>query len=246
MNIEINQDLLCIVLLYSLPGSYENFRCAIESTDELPSPDSLKVKIIEGCDARRQMHKPETQGAMAANRVKWKPKTGKPAKVEAESNKQGKIALKCFRCLKTGHKAADCYVKLDKNKNEVNKLDDTFVSYHVAEAMSLPQDNVDGTKDLGPEWILDSGCTSHLCGERDRFSKMSESDYMKVNLANSASTKVEGKGIVKILAENQHTHRFVEFQNTLFVPDLRANLVSVAKIMDRDHEVIFKKPLLPS
>ena len=62
---------------------------------------------------------------------------------------------------------------------------------------------------------------------------------MKVNLANFASTKVEGRDIVKILAENQH--RLVEFQNTLFVPDLRANLVSVAKITDQSHEVIFKK-----
>ena len=149
MNIGINQDVLSIMLLHSLPASYENFRCAIESRDELPSPESLKVKIIEEYDARRQMHKPEAQGAMAANRVKWKPKTGKPDREEAGFNRPGKIALKCFRCHKTGHKAADCYVKLDENRNDVNKLDDTFVSYHVAEAMSLAQDNVDKTRDSG-------------------------------------------------------------------------------------------------
>ncbi|KAG8237351.1 hypothetical protein J437_LFUL016552 [Ladona fulva] len=30
MDVDINADLLAIMLLYSLPGSYENFQCAIE------------------------------------------------------------------------------------------------------------------------------------------------------------------------------------------------------------------------
>lgn len=27
--------------------SFDNFRCAIESQDELPSPETLRIKIIE-------------------------------------------------------------------------------------------------------------------------------------------------------------------------------------------------------
>ena len=34
MEIEIHEDLLSVLLLYSLPSTYENFRCAIESRDE--------------------------------------------------------------------------------------------------------------------------------------------------------------------------------------------------------------------
>ena len=55
MGVQINEDLLSIMLLYSLPASYENFRCAIESHDRLPSAEILKVKIIEESEAR--MHK---------------------------------------------------------------------------------------------------------------------------------------------------------------------------------------------
>ncbi|GBL98971.1 hypothetical protein AVEN_227489-1 [Araneus ventricosus] len=43
MEIEIANDLLTILLLYSIPESYENFRIAIESRDELPSPETLKI-----------------------------------------------------------------------------------------------------------------------------------------------------------------------------------------------------------
>jgi len=53
MEIEINSDLLTIMLLYSLPSKFENFRCAIESRDNLPTPEALRVKIIEESDARK-------------------------------------------------------------------------------------------------------------------------------------------------------------------------------------------------
>ena len=43
-------------MLYSLPSSYENFHCAIESRDELPKPKALQIKIIR-----------EKQGEMTAN-----------------------------------------------------------------------------------------------------------------------------------------------------------------------------------
>lgn len=53
MDVVINSDLLAIMLLYSLPSSFENFRCAIESRDELPALEVLKVKIIEESEARK-------------------------------------------------------------------------------------------------------------------------------------------------------------------------------------------------
>lgn len=52
MEVEINADLLAIMMLYSLPSSFENFRCAIESRDQLPTPDVLRVKIVEESEVR--------------------------------------------------------------------------------------------------------------------------------------------------------------------------------------------------
>ncbi|XP_003366966.1 conserved hypothetical protein, partial [Trichinella spiralis] len=39
MDLEIADDLLSILLLYAIPDSYESFRVAIESRDELPKPE---------------------------------------------------------------------------------------------------------------------------------------------------------------------------------------------------------------
>jgi len=44
--IKIPDDLLSM-LLSSLPGDFENFSIAIESRDEIPNIDSLKVKLLE-------------------------------------------------------------------------------------------------------------------------------------------------------------------------------------------------------
>lgn len=53
MEIDINRDFLSVILLYSLPISFENFRCAIESRGTLSTPEVLKIKIIEESDARK-------------------------------------------------------------------------------------------------------------------------------------------------------------------------------------------------
>lgn len=39
MEVDVNKDVLAIALLYSLPPSFDNFRVAIESRDDLPEPE---------------------------------------------------------------------------------------------------------------------------------------------------------------------------------------------------------------
>lgn len=68
MEIEINQDLLSIMLLYSLPSSFENFRCAIESRDTLPYPETLRTKIVEESDARNGHPRDSKSDAMFVNK----------------------------------------------------------------------------------------------------------------------------------------------------------------------------------
>lgn len=63
----------------------------------------------------------------------------------------------------------------------------------------------------------------------------------KVNLACNSSADVEAKGTVRLPISDGQITRSVQLENTLFVPDLRVNLMSVAKITDKCHEVIFKQ-----
>jgi len=60
-----------------------------------------------------------------------------------------------------------------------------------------------------------------------------------LKLASQASTDVKGYGAVRLSVIGNSSPRLIEFNNTLFVPDLRTNLISVAKITDKGHKVVF-------
>ena len=94
----IPDDLLAILLLYSLPANFENFRCAIKSRDELPSPDTLRIKVKEEYDARRKV---KTSREDAFN-------TGSNDRRKKATNPRGAFKLKCHRCRMVGHEAVDC------------------------------------------------------------------------------------------------------------------------------------------
>ncbi|KAL7735343.1 hypothetical protein ACLKA6_015731 [Drosophila palustris] len=98
IGVPIGDDLLAILLLYSLPESYETFRCAMESRDDLPSPGVLRVKILEEAQARKIKEDREEQSALYAGRQKNGKNRG-PAQKESR---------KCYNCQKVGHLARDC------------------------------------------------------------------------------------------------------------------------------------------
>jgi len=52
LEIDINGDLLSVMLLHSLPNSFDKFCCAIKSRDNLPDIDALMIKIIEEYDSK--------------------------------------------------------------------------------------------------------------------------------------------------------------------------------------------------
>jgi len=114
MDVVINSDLLAIMLLYSLPSRFENFRCAIESRDELPTLEVLKLKIIEESEARKNEIRAPVQNALAAGEKNhhWhrENKTKQMNNATAQNDKETR-SLRCHRCHKMGHKARYCREK---------------------------------------------------------------------------------------------------------------------------------------
>jgi len=213
MQVDIHPDLLTIMLLNSLPESFENFKCAIETRDDLPTPENLKIKIIEQWESRQ--NKCQDPNAMVANKKKWH-----------NSKKNEGFKGKCGKCHTRGHKASECPQVKDKGKPKESLFTNS------AEA---------ALKTSSYSWCLDSGCSSHMCGEKSRFTKIGKSDATNVNLADHSSTVVEGKGAVKASVRVGKGIQNLQFEETLYVPNLRSNLLSVGKITDRGHSVTFTK-----
>ena len=112
MEVEINQELLTIMLLYSLPPSYGNFRCAIETRDDLSNPESLKIKITEESDARKTKQREDSSEAMlvsGANGGHYKNFGKKGNKQNATKPGEAKtFPFKSHKCKLVGHKTFEC------------------------------------------------------------------------------------------------------------------------------------------
>lgn len=66
LNIEIADELQSIMLLYSLPESFDNFRCAIESRNNLFDPEALKIKILDEDTTRTERTQNDEHNALFA------------------------------------------------------------------------------------------------------------------------------------------------------------------------------------
>jgi len=155
MEVKIDNDLLSVMLLYSLPEKYENFRCAIESRDSLPAPDVLRVKIAEEYEARLNETRSSGQAMYSKrhpgkhNFKRSKERNSKSSSSNGETSNVFKF--KCHKCHKIGHKAINCG---EKTKDTAKNAED--LSLYIEEASFK-------TSEGGPpSWCLDSGATSPM------------------------------------------------------------------------------------
>lgn len=104
MDVVINPDQLAIMMLYSLPTIFKNFRVTIESRDDLPDPETLRTKIIEESDARKNAAtSSQSQDALFVRRKQGRTKEN-PIKKEDRKNEKPFW----FKCHGKGHKAFEC------------------------------------------------------------------------------------------------------------------------------------------
>jgi len=235
MNVGIDPELVSIMLLYSLPSSFENFRCAVESRDVLPTPDVLRVKIIEESDARQRDNK-TTLDAMFSSKSKshFQNKKQFKSKGNSSSSKDGEaFKFKCHKCRQTGHKAINC-----PNKNKSEQTPNKEASHTT---MSATEALMASSETRVEKWCLDSGASSHFCTNKGDFSNISRTRNDKLNLANKVSTEIIAEGTVTFDTHVNNEGRTISLENALLVPDLRTNLLSVGKIADHGYKVLFDK-----
>jgi hypothetical protein len=82
-------------------------------------------------------------------------------------------------------------------------------------------------------WYVDSGCSKHMTGDRDKFLTLREERDGSVSFENDDSSKIIGKGTVLIGNKNEKA------ENVLLVEDMKHNLLSVSQICDQGHKVTF-------
>ncbi|XP_043696877.1 uncharacterized protein LOC122647574 [Telopea speciosissima] len=81
-------------------------------------------------------------------------------------------------------------------------------------------------------WLLDSGCSHHMTGNKEMFKKYQQYDGGSVRFSNNDGGKIIGKGIVSF-------GRKAKSHDVLYMTGLRHNLLSISQICDKGQDVIF-------
>ena len=77
------------------------------------------------------------------------------------------------------------------------------------------------------EWVMDSGCTYHMCPHRDWFSTYESLDSGVVLMGNNAQCSVANIGTVQI---KTHDRVLRTLSNVRHIPDLKRNLISLGTL----------------
>jgi hypothetical protein len=78
------------------------------------------------------------------------------------------------------------------------------------------------------EWYIDSGCSSHMTKDQDKFISLKRKGG-NVAFGDDSSAKILGEGVVELGRKN------VKAKNVLLVEDLNHNLLSVSKMCDQGY-----------
>lgn len=89
-------------------------------------------------------------------------------------------------------------------------------------------------------WILDSGATCHIAGNKERFTEFDASHRKNVFVANGQKAITAGRGAICVHFINGSGHNsLVKIENVLYVPSIRQNLISVKRLADRGYAIHF-------
>ncbi|KAL5574232.1 hypothetical protein UlMin_023829 [Ulmus minor] len=83
------------------------------------------------------------------------------------------------------------------------------------------------TQDHKEDWILDSGCTFHMCPTRDWFKEYKEIDGGKVLMGNNIAFQIIGIGNISIRMFDGSVKILSGVRN---VPNLHRNLISIGAL----------------
>lgn len=136
-----------------------------------------------------------------------------------------KALIECYKCHKLGHYQYEC-PKWENNAN--------YAEFDEAEEMVLMAHAEIERKEK--VWFLDSGCSNHMCGEKEWFSDIDEDYKHHVKLGDNSKMAVMGKGNVRMeIGGASHI-----ITNVYYIPELKNNLISIGQLLEKGFSILMQ------
>lgn len=90
-------------------------------------------------------------------------------------------------------------------------------------------------------WILDTGATNHMTGQRDAFSELDTSVHGTVRFGDGSVIAIEGRGTILFKCKNG-AHQVLA--GVYYIPRLTARIISVGQLDEDGYKVLIEKGVL--
>nr|GEV47692.1 retrovirus-related Pol polyprotein from transposon TNT 1-94 [Tanacetum cinerariifolium] len=144
-----------------------------------------------------------------------------------------KETIECYNCHKLGHYSYECLESKEANYAGFDENEEVMLMAEIDESVFMAEASGENT---GMLWFLDSGCSNHMCGNKNRFVKFNSEFSNTVKLGNNTRMTVNGKGSVKLVL---HGSTFV-INDVYYVPDLKNNLLSIGQLQQKGLSFLFQ------
>lgn len=164
---------------------------------------------------------------------------GRPKKLDDNRKFEGK----CYKCQKKGHMAKDCWSKLKGVESNVatskdeEEWDADALFTTDEEKMAFTTKVMDEI-DYKNDWIVDSGCSNHMTGDKEKLQNVSEYNGSRV-VVTANNSKLPIAHIGKTIVPPNYNDTELLLQNVYHVPGMEKNLLSIAQLTSSGYYVLF-------
>jgi len=220
-------------ILRSLTDRFNYIVCSIEESKDIDvlSIDELQSSLIVH-EQKFQKHNMEEQALKVTSEERSYGRGQGRRAFRGGGRGRGrynfdKTTVECYRCHKLGHFQYECpTVSKEANYVELNNKEEILLMSHV-ELYGNNQEDA---------WFLDSGCSNHMCGNKDMFCELNEEFRQPVKLGNNTRMTVLGKGKIKLFLDGmQHM-----VTDVFYVPELKNNLLSIGQLQEKGLTILIK------
>ena len=261
----IDDEARVVHLLASLRNhtSFSMLVTALESSPEVPQIELVTERLLH--EERKLKEKAAQAHNDAANRAlvgrqqgggrrnqrnsqRSNSNNNSGSTSQAAGNNSHNQGPKCYECGLFGHKRTSCpeFIRKMVEKQVANMAisngdDDCetgFVVREVCQAYSMRS-----MKERIEEWVLDSGCTQHMCYDKSLFhnglSKLKNPKGVELGDGYIVTAEYQGDVILDVEVE-PGIFKKCKLKDVLYVPDLSCNLVSISRATKAGQQVIFE------